>query len=198
MCTPIPQGCPAIFEPVCGCDGRTYSNRCEANHASVSVDYLGPCAGGPEVTGVLFSGPHEMTWDTAPGALAYNVYVKRGPPTSTDPPAFGGQCLHSDLPAPRVQLEGDPPTDALWQFQVAAMYEAGEGSLGTTSKGVPRIPVAPCTCTLPADFGPCDGVCPRWFYDFVTDQCTEFIWGCCGGNANKFLTEDVCLATCPE
>jgi hypothetical protein len=197
-CSPIPQGCPAIYDPVCGCDGRTYSSRCEASHASASVDYLGPCSGGPEVTGVVFTTRAEMVWDHMTGALAYNVYVKRGPPTSTDPPAFGGHCLRSALPGPRVLLEEDPPIGALWEYQVTAMYDRGEGSLGMTSQGVPRVPAAPCTCTLPVDSGPCDGVCPRWFYDFVAGECEEFLWGCCGGNANNFPNQETCLATCPE
>jgi Kunitz/Bovine pancreatic trypsin inhibitor domain/Kazal-type serine protease inhibitor domain len=195
-CTLIPQGCPAIFDPVCGCDGHTYSSRCEAQRNSVSVDHAGPCAAGPEVTGVLFTGQDEMMWDPMPGALAYNVYIDRGPNT-TDTPGFHGLCLHSPLPGPRVLLEIDPPSNVLYSFEVTAMYESGEGALGSPSPGSPRRAVIPCTCTLPADFGPCDGVCPRWFFNYLAGGCEEFIWGCCGGNANNFLTEDVCAATCP-
>lgn len=42
-CTQIPQGCPAVWEPVCGCDGTTYGNACEAAAAGVSIDHPGPC-----------------------------------------------------------------------------------------------------------------------------------------------------------
>jgi len=28
-CVQVPQECPAVFEPVCGCDNETYSNNCE-------------------------------------------------------------------------------------------------------------------------------------------------------------------------
>jgi predicted secreted protein len=43
-CDTKPQFCPAVIIPVCGCDGKTYNNSCEANRAGASVAKGGPCA----------------------------------------------------------------------------------------------------------------------------------------------------------
>lgn len=42
-CQPRPEICPDIFEPVCGCNGKTYANPCSAARAGVSVDHEGEC-----------------------------------------------------------------------------------------------------------------------------------------------------------
>lgn len=42
-CTNRPQVCTLEFNPVCGCDGTTYSNACQADSAGVSVASAGEC-----------------------------------------------------------------------------------------------------------------------------------------------------------
>jgi Kazal-type serine protease inhibitor domain len=42
-CQPVPEICPAISDPVCGCDGKPYGSPCSANAAGVSVLNKGAC-----------------------------------------------------------------------------------------------------------------------------------------------------------
>lgn len=42
-CETRPDACAAIWQPVCGCDGKTYSSGCHAANAGVSVAHDGTC-----------------------------------------------------------------------------------------------------------------------------------------------------------
>jgi len=42
-CAAVPQFCPQIVSPVCGCDKKTYNNSCYANKGLTSVAYSGAC-----------------------------------------------------------------------------------------------------------------------------------------------------------
>uniref|UniRef100_T1GNT3 BPTI/Kunitz inhibitor domain-containing protein n=1 Tax=Megaselia scalaris TaxID=36166 RepID=T1GNT3_MEGSC len=51
-------------------------------------------------------------------------------------------------------------------------------------------------CYLPLETGYCKASMPRFGYNFKQRRCVSFVYGGCGGNSNRFLTFQACLAAC--
>lgn len=42
----------------------------------------------------------------------------------------------------------------------------------------------------------CMAYMPRWSYEVAKGDCTRFIYGGCGGNANHFMSQEECRELC--
>merc|ERR1719158_894091 len=51
-------------------------------------------------------------------------------------------------------------------------------------------------CKLAMDAGPCFALMPRFYFNFATRRCEEFLYGGCKGNANNFKTMQECISGC--
>jgi hypothetical protein len=84
LCAHKPEGCLAVYLPVCGCDGKTYGNDCEAAAAGISVKSKGACAGADAGT------------NTPPGKICGGL-AGVGCPSGQICQLPAGECNTSDL-----------------------------------------------------------------------------------------------------
>jgi len=97
VCTRRPEACIALYRPVCGCDGATYSNACAAASAGVSVETDGECAGSctPEVTAIQEAAA--QVWFLSESDRPITVQVFEGEGTSA--PTLETVLAHAMAPA---------------------------------------------------------------------------------------------------
>ena len=52
-CLKAPDFCMRVSRPVCGCNGKTYQNECDARHAKMAIDTTGACKKPPVAPGTV-------------------------------------------------------------------------------------------------------------------------------------------------
>lgn len=68
MCRPRPQGCDDDYRPVCGCNGKVYSNECEANTAGSDIG-ADSCDASVTPQGYFPTGPYYCDPTTSYGKI---------------------------------------------------------------------------------------------------------------------------------
>ena len=53
-------------------------------------------------------------------------------------------------------------------------------------------------CSEPQDRGTCSDYSVKWFYNSTESRCTRFWYGGCGGNGNRFDSEEQCKMGCVD
>ncbi|XP_045771659.1 kunitz-type serine protease inhibitor-like [Maniola jurtina] len=98
---------------------------------------------------------------------------------------------------------------ALWQYifmLIVLVYQAkgqfeepflpGDDGLGRDGEHLSIGRRRPYFCYLRPDQGVCIYRYPRFYYNASEGRCDLFLWSGCGGNENRFLTNDQCVMTC--
>ena len=60
----------------------------------------------------------------------------------------------------------------------------------------PAGPAYPDVCGLSPEAGRCRAIIRSWYYDEASGTCKVFSYGGCGGNANRFNSEEECQQAC--
>ena len=71
------------------------------------------------------------------------------------------------------------------------MVELGDKCVAPEDCPAPHI-----DCNQEPDPGPCGAFLPSWFFNSTSGQCQDFVYGGCGGNDNRFCTEEECHYIC--
>ncbi|XP_077453777.1 collagen alpha-6(VI) chain isoform X2 [Stigmatopora argus] len=103
----------------------------------------------------------------------------------------GGQIL-TDLQQFADELEfADAPQEQSGQTHVVPAFVSPDASDDNDDDDDSTDP-----CLAEADEGDCQDYVPMWFFDGRQRSCQLFWYGGCGGNANRFASEDNCRAAC--
>ncbi|CAI5661511.1 unnamed protein product [Oreochromis niloticus] len=102
------------------------------------------------------------------------------------PPPFKLTC--SQLSEPDDTLDTNSQSEAELEFQEQTTSINSTVNTGDDSQSD--------ACLLSEDVGHCQDYTVWWFFDHKQGACSRFWYGGCGGNKNRFETQDECESVC--
>uniref|UniRef100_H0W5D3 Collagen alpha-1(VII) chain n=1 Tax=Cavia porcellus TaxID=10141 RepID=H0W5D3_CAVPO len=132
--------------------------------------------------------------------------------SAAHPPIFWVSTAHlswgQQLPChstPTLPADQVPPEDDEFsEYSEYSVEEYQDPELPWDSEGeegwARGAQMGPDPCSLPLDEGSCTAYTLRWYHRAVPggkEACHPFVYGGCGGNANRFGTREACERHCP-
>ncbi|XP_078591705.1 papilin-like isoform X1 [Branchiostoma floridae x Branchiostoma japonicum] len=102
-----------------------------------------------------------------------------------------GCCPDGVTEASGLNHQGCGEEKPCWTTEFGCCSD-GETPAGPQGEDCPEVDV----CQLPRDAGPCSQWEEAWYYDANTKSCTQFWYGSCGGNGNRYKSQEECQNTC--
>ncbi|RDD38047.1 Boophilin-H2 [Trichoplax sp. H2] len=75
-------------------------------------------------------------------------------------------------------------------------FSTTQACMNTCGANTTLITKESLDCHFMPATGPCKGKFLRYYYNFDSSNCQQFIYGGCGGNRNNFQNYDRCMSTC--
>ncbi|MBD3303287.1 MAG: hypothetical protein GF346_12655, partial [Candidatus Eisenbacteria bacterium] len=108
--------------------------------ALLVVSAIGSEAAPPPVSALRFDDAQTLRWDPSDGAVGYHVYQS----DASEIPDTYGDCRVGSVAGTFATVPDEPDPGAALTFLVAGFDETGEGELGSSSAGDPRMPDVAC------------------------------------------------------